>query len=169
MCLAKLSDPLREICRQKMEFKLTDACHVAFQQCKEEISKNITLLYFNLASPTILQTDASKKGFGVVLLQILLQVMFASRALTGSEKNYQNLEMRVSSNDLGNGKIPLFPLQEGVHTGKSDQMPLVLIYKKHMVEISPRIQRLVVSSFPYQPFTCQVPERSGNSTGIFSK
>ena len=28
--LAELSDPLREICRQKMEFKLTKACEVAF-------------------------------------------------------------------------------------------------------------------------------------------
>ena len=33
-----------------------------------------------------------------------------------------------------------------------DQKPLASIYKKHMVEISPRIQRLVVRSFPYQPF-----------------
>ena len=36
-----------------------------------------------------------------------------------------------------------------------DQKPLVSIYKKHMVKISPRIQRLVVRSFPYQPFNVQ--------------
>ena len=35
---------------------------------------------------------------------------------------------------------------------ETDQKPLVSIYKKHMVEISPRIQQLVVRSFPYQPF-----------------
>ena len=35
---------------------------------------------------------------------------------------------------------------------ETDKKPLVLIYKKHMAEISPRIQRLVVRSFPYQPF-----------------
>ena len=29
---------------------------------------------------------------------------------------------------------------------------MVVIYKKHMVEISPRIQCLVVRSFQYQPF-----------------
>ena len=34
---------------------------------------------------------------------------------------------------------------------ETDQKPLVSVYKKHMVEISPRIQRLVVRSFPYQP------------------
>ena len=38
---------------------------------------------------------------------------------------------------------------------ETDQKPLVLIYRKHMVEISPRIQRLIVRSFPYQPFDVQ--------------
>ena len=38
-------------------------------------------------------------------------------------------------------------------TLETDQKPLVSIYKKHMVDISPRVQRLIVRSFPYQPFT----------------
>ena len=37
-------------------------------------------------------------------------------------------------------------------TLETDQKPLVSIYKKHMVDISPRVQRLIVRSFPYQPF-----------------
>ena len=65
--LAELSNPLTEICRQKMEFKLTRPCKVAFQCCKEEISKNDTLPYFNPKASMILQTDASKKGLGAVL------------------------------------------------------------------------------------------------------
>ena len=68
-CLATLSDHLREICRQKVEFQLNRACEIAFQCCKEEISKIITLPCFNLKASTILQTDAAKKGLGVVLLQ----------------------------------------------------------------------------------------------------
>ena len=75
-----------------MEFKLTKAYEVAFQHCKEEISKNIKLPYYNPKAFMILQTDASKKGLGAVLLQNSTPVMFASRALTGSESNYQNLE-----------------------------------------------------------------------------
>ena len=43
-------------------------------------------------------------------------------------------------------------------TLETDQKPLVFIYKKHVVEISPRIQRLVVRSFPYQPFNMQYRE-----------
>ena len=35
---------------------------------------------------------------------------------------------------------------------ETDQKPLVSIYKKHMIYISPRVQRLIVRSFPYLPF-----------------
>ena len=37
-------------------------------------------------------------------------------------------------------------------TLETDQKPLVSIYKKRMVDISPRVQRLIVRSFPYLPF-----------------
>ena len=90
--LAELSEPLREICRQDVEFELTESVHVAFSRTKEEISKNVTLPYFNPKSATTLQTNASKKGLGAVILQDSRLVMFASRALTGPQKNYQNLE-----------------------------------------------------------------------------
>ena len=76
--LAELSNPLTEICRKKMKFQLTEACKIAFQCCKEEICRNITLPYFNPKALTILQTDASKKGLGAVLLQNSIPVMFAS-------------------------------------------------------------------------------------------
>ena len=70
-----------------MEFQVDIACEVAFQCCKEEISKNIRLPYYNPRTSMILQTDASKKGLGAVLLQNSTPVMFAPRALTGSESN----------------------------------------------------------------------------------
>ena len=37
-------------------------------------------------------------------------------------------------------------------TLETDQKPLVSIYKKHMFHISPRVQRLIIRSFPYLPF-----------------
>ena len=39
--LAEISAPLREICRQDVEFELTESVHVAFARTKEEISKNV--------------------------------------------------------------------------------------------------------------------------------
>ena len=134
-----------------MEFELTKSVQVAFSKTKEEISKNVTLPYFNPKSDTTLQTDSSKKGLGAVILQNSKPVMFASWALTGAEKNYQNLERECLAMIWGMEKFHYF-LYGKQFTLETDQKPLVSIYKKHMVEISPRIQRLVVRSFPYQPF-----------------
>ena len=152
--LAELSEPLRQICMQNMEFELTESVHVAFSLTKEEISKNVTLAYFNPKCSTTLQTDASKKGLGAVLLQNSRPVMFTSRTLTGSERNYQNLERECLATILGMEKFHYF-LYGKEFTLETNQKPLVLIYRKHMVEIFPRIQRLVVRSFPYQPFDVQ--------------
>ena len=148
--LAELSEPLR----QNVEFELTESVHVAFFGTKEEISKNITLPYFNPNSSTTLQTDASKKGLGAVLLQNSKPVMFASRALTGSERNYQNLERECLATIWDMEKFHYFLYGKKFRL-ETDQKPLVSIYRKHMVEISPRIKRLIVRSFPYQPFDMQ--------------
>ena len=152
--LAELSEPLRQNCRQNVEFELTESVHVAFSRTKEEISKNVTLPYFNPKSATTLQTDASKKGLGAVILQNSKPVMFVSRALTGSERNYQNLERECLATIWGMEKFHYF-LYGKEFTLETNQKPLVSIYRKHMVEILPRIQRLVVRSFPYQPFDIQ--------------
>ena len=149
--LAELSEPLREICRQDVDFELTESVHVAFSRT---ISKNVTLPYFNPKSATTLQTDASKKVLGAVILQDSRPVMFVSRALTGGEKNYQNLERECLVTIWGMEKFHYF-LYGKQFTLETDQKPLVSIYRKHMVEISPRIQRLIVRSFPYQLFDVQ--------------
>ena len=129
--LAELSEPLRQICEKNMEFELTESVRVAFSRTKEEISRNITLPYFNPNSSTTLQTNASKKGLGAVLLQNSKPVMFTSRALTRSERNYQNLERECLATIWGMEKFHYF-LYGKEFTLETDQKPLVSIYKKHM-------------------------------------
>ena len=152
--LAELSEPLRQICRQDVEFEPTGPVCVAFSRTKEEISKNVTLPNFNPNRSTTLQNDASKKGLGAVLLQNSKPVMFASRTLARSERNYQNLKRECLAMIWGMEKFHYF-LYGKEFTLETDQKPLVSIYRKHMVEISPRFQRLIVKSFPYQPFDVQ--------------
>ena len=160
--LAELSDPLREICRQKVEFKLTTACKVAFQRTKEEISKNVTLPYFNPNTSTILQTDASKRGLRAVLLQNSKPVMFASRALTGSERNYQNLE-RVPSYNMGHGKVPLFSIWKGIHLGNGSKATSINLQETDGGNF-PKDPEVNSEKLPISTFQCSIQERSGNST-----
>ena len=116
-----------------------------------EISNVKALPYFNTSAETTLQTDASKKGLGACLIQNGKVVCYASRALTKTEQNYQNLEREALGTIWGMEKFHYF-LYGKEFTLETDQKPLVSIYKKHMVDISPRVQRLIVRSFPYQPF-----------------
>ena len=72
---------------------------------------------------------------------------FASHALIKTEQSYQNLERERKA--LGKN----WGMEKFHYSLYGKNFTLVSIYKKHMVDISPRVQRLVVRSFPYQPFT----------------
>ena len=116
-----------------------------------EISNVKELPYFNTSAETTLQMDASKKGLGACLIQNGKVVCYASRALTKTEQNYQNLEQEALGTIWGMEKFHYF-LYGKEFTLETDQKPPVSIYKKHTLDISPRVQRLIVRSFPYQPF-----------------
>ena len=110
-----------------------------------------TLPYFDVNAETTLQTDASKKGLGACLIQKGKVICYASRALTKTEQNYQNLEREALGTIWVMEKFHYF-LHGKEFTLETDQKPLVSIYKKHMIDISPRVQRLIVRSFPHLPF-----------------
>ena len=71
--LVELSDPLREICKQKMEFKLNRAWEVVFQCYKEEISKNITFFISTLRHLQFYKLMHPRKDLVQCYYKILLQ------------------------------------------------------------------------------------------------
>ena len=109
------------------------------------------LPYFDVNAETTLQMDTSKKGLGACIIQKGKVVCYASRVLTKMEQNYQNLEIKALGTIWGMEKFHYFWYGKEF-TLETEQMPLVSIYKKHMIDISPRVQRLIVRSFPYLPF-----------------
>ena len=90
--LAELCSPLRKLILKDSHYSPGDPEHAAFDAVKAEFQRKIILPYFDRNKETVLQTDASKKGFGAVILQEEQPIYYASRALTSAEKNYQNLE-----------------------------------------------------------------------------
>ena len=122
-----------------------------FQWLKMEISNMKALPYFNINAEKTLQMDASKKGLGACLIKNGKVVCYASSTLPKTEQNYQNSEQEALGTIWGMEKFHYF-LYGKEFTLETDQKPLVSIYKKHMVDISPRVQRLIVRSFPYLPF-----------------
>ena len=89
---AHLAAPLSALTHQVTDYKPGKFHLENFQQLKMEISNVKALPYFNINAEKTLQTDASKKGLGACLIKNGKVVCYASRALTKTEQNYQNLE-----------------------------------------------------------------------------
>ena len=146
-----LCAPLSALTHQAVDYKPSKKHFENFNRLKVKVSNKGALPYFDVNAETSLQTDASKKGLGACIIQKGKVVCYASRALTKTEQNYQNLEREALGTIWGMEKFHYF-LYEKEFTLQTDQNPLVSIYKKHMIDISPRVQRLIVRSFPYLPF-----------------
>ena len=141
--LAELCSPLRKLILKDSHYSPGDPEHAAFSAIKAEFKKKIILPYFDRNKSTILQTDASKKGFGAVILQEEQPIYYALRALTSAEKNYQNLECEAQAAVWGMEKFHYF-LYGRKFILQTDQKPLVSIFRKHMIDVSPRIQRITI-------------------------
>ena len=148
---AHLATPLSALTHQAVDYKPNKEHFENFNRFKVEISKMRALSYFDVNADTTLQMDASKKGLGACIIQKEKVVCYASRALTKTEQNYQNLEREALGTIWEMEKFHYFLFGEEF-TLETGQKPLVSIYKKHMIDISPRVQRLIVRSFPYLPF-----------------
>ena len=105
---AELCSPLRKLILKDSHYSPGDPEHAVFDAIKAEFKKKIILPYFDRNKETILQTDASKKGFGAVILQEEQPIYYASRALTSAEKNYQNLEREAQAAVWGMEKFHYF-------------------------------------------------------------
>ena len=147
--LVELCSPLRKLILKDSHYSPGDPEHAAFSAIKAEFKKKIILPYFDRNKETILQTDASKKGFGAVILQEEQPIYYASRALTSAEKNYQNLEREAQAAVWGMEKFHYF-LYGRKFILQTDQKPLVSIFRKHMIDVSPRIQRITIRAWQYE-------------------
>ena len=89
---AHLTASLSALTHQAVEYKPGKVHFKNFKRLKLEISNMKALPYFDVNAETTLKMDASKKGLGACLFQKGKVICYASRALTKTEQNYQNLE-----------------------------------------------------------------------------
>ena len=146
--LAELGAPFRKLILNDSHYISGVPEHAAFDAIKAEFKKKIILPYFDRNKDTVLQTDASKKGFGTVILQEEQPIYYPSRALTSTEKNYQNLECEIHAAVWGMEKFHYF-LYGSKFILQTDQKPLVSIFRNHMIDVSLRMQRITIRAWPY--------------------
>ena len=146
--LSELAKPICKLSKEKVSFNWGPKHDEAFQLIKKDIMVATILAYYNPNKPTILQTDASCKGLGACLLQNEKPVYFASKALTETQKGYVEIELESLAVAWAMEKFHHF-LYGNEFTLKTDQKPLEVILSKSLNQATPRLQRILIRTFPY--------------------
>ena len=145
---SELAELIRELCKDKVPFNWGPEYEAAFKQIKCEIVRALILVYYNPKKETVLQIDASVKGLGACLLQDQKPVYFASKALTETQCGYVAIEIESLAVAWAMEKFHHF-LYASHCILETDQKPLESILSKSLIQATPRLQRILIRTFPY--------------------
>jgi hypothetical protein len=150
---ATITEPLRQLLRHDASWEWTSRHQVTFESLKETLLSTDTLAYFDPNLHTEIITDASPVGLGAVLMQkqaddTIRPVTYASRALTKVEQRYSQIERECLAIIFAIERFRQYLY--GMHfTVRTDHKPLVHIFSSSNKIVTPRIERLIIRSMPY--------------------
>ena len=146
--LSELAELIRELSKDKVPFNWGPEHQAVFKQIKKEIVRATILAHYNPKKETILQTDASIKGLGACMLQDQKPVYFASKVLTETQRGYAAIEIKSLTVAGAMEKFHHF-LYASHFILEMDQKPLEAILSKSLNQATPRLQRILIRTFPY--------------------
>ena len=139
--LMKLSEPLKPLLREDVEWTWDPTHQDAFDAIKEELTKTPVLTYFRPKSEHVIQTDALLKGLGAVI--------YVSRTLMPAEEHYSNIERELLGMVFAMERLHNYVYGEPVRV-QTDHKPLEMIWKTRIATASPRLQRLPLRLARYE-------------------
>ena len=91
--------PINELMRADADFVWDHKQQEAFDLCKQTLSSDTVIKFYDMNKPTCVSADASSFGLGACLMQDhdgqLHSVAFASRSLTRTEKRWAQIGKKV--------------------------------------------------------------------------
>ena len=146
--MAQTSEPLRQLMKKDIPFVWQPEHHRAFQSLKQIITEAPVLAYYDPEKDNVIQSDASLKEIGRVLMPDGKPVCYANQSLNDTESRYSNIEKELLAScwSLERFSHYVFGKQVVVET---DHKPLESIWKKSIPSASPRLQRLLLKMFKY--------------------
>ena len=141
--LAHHTTPLRELLKKDAEFHWNPSLDKIFNETKERICSQTTLVYYNPHKQSILQVDASGYGLGATLLQEGRPVAFASKSLSPAETRYANIEREMLAIVFGCERFHnyIYGTKFIIH---SDHKPLDMIVRKNLHSAPTCLQRMLI-------------------------
>jgi hypothetical protein len=141
--MSEITAPLRELLKKNVHWHWTEKHQEAFEKIKEILSTNRVLRYYDVTKPVILQTDASSKGLGAVLLQDGFPIAYASRSMTATQVRYAQIEKELLAVVFACERFHQYIYGKTVEV-HSDHKPLESILKKPLATAPARLQRMLL-------------------------
>ena len=154
--------------KEKIPFNWVPEYQEAFNLMKKEIAKAPVLSYYNPRKQTVLQTDASMKGLGACLMQDEGAVCFASKAFTEAQKGNVAIEIESLAVAWAMEKFHHF-LYASHFILETDQKPLEAILSTILNQATPRLQRILMRTFPYQFTVHYIPGATNQLADCLSR
>lgn len=141
--LAQKTVSMRGLLKKDVRYTWTSDMQTEFESVKTGISQAMKLTHFDPAKQVVIETDASLKGLGAVLLQNGRPVKFLSKSLTPTESEYSNIERELLAVLFACEKLHVyvFGRRVNIHT---DHKPLESIFRKPISLAPPRLQRMLL-------------------------
>ena len=161
--LSSFRKPLQDLLKNSNEFVWLKVHDEAFKTLKKAIVKDVTLKYFDSNLSIYIETDALKKGIGVVILQPdnsveniscvevpnnFGPVFYASNTLTATESNYSNIKHEMLGVVFFMLHFKHFTYGRQIHI-ITDHKPLIMLFAKNLATNSPRLFRMLKKILDY--------------------
>lgn len=141
--MASETEILRQLLKKSTDWQWSANHETTFCHLKQLICQVPVLSHFNVHDPIILQSDASKSAVGAVLLQNQHPVYYASKTLTDTQQKMAQIEKELYSIVFACIKFHQFIYGQTV-TVETDHAPLITLFKKPLVEVPTRLQRMML-------------------------
>ena len=141
--MSEITALLRELLKKHVPWHWTANHQAAFEKIKEILSTDRVLRYYDVTKPVVLQTDASSKGLGAVLLQDGFPVAYASRTMTTTQERYAQIEKELLAVVFACERFHQYIYGKTVEV-HSDHKPLENILKKPLGAAPARLQRMLL-------------------------
>ena len=141
--LAKRTNLMRSLLKKDIHFIWTSDMQAEFDEVKTAIAKTVALTHFDPRKLVIIETDASLKGLGAVLIQDNKPVRFLSKSLTETEENYSNIERELLAILFACERLHKYTFGRMV-TIHTDHKPLESVFKKPISLAPARLQRMLL-------------------------
>lgn len=141
--LAQRTFIMRGLLKKDVHFVWTSDMQREFDVIKQAIADATGLRHFDTDKPVTIETDASLKGLGAVLLQDGQPVKFLSKSLTKAETDYSNIERELLAVLFACEKLHIYVYGRTV-TIHTDHKPLEAIFHKPISLAPARLQRMLL-------------------------